>query len=273
MKPTDYESILSAFEKITIVLDENYIIQHISESVSELLGYNENDLIGNEIKRIILPKDFHVIDEFLKIKMDEINSGLIHLWTKNQAERKAFIQLRKKQIDAEVKILVVINLLENIELSFEQLHLEKELFRLLMDNLPDPIYFKDKKSRFIDVSKAMTHVFGVDSVDEIIGKTDFDFHPESHAKTAFSDEQHIMETGTPIINQLQEETWKTREETVYTLSTKMPIQTTSGEIVGTFGVSKDITNQKQLENKLAKSQNILKMLLDYSSETNLLQGY
>ncbi|MDD7886358.1 PAS domain-containing protein [Flavivirga sp. 57AJ16] len=74
---------------------------------------------------------------------------------------------------------------------------------LLMNNMPDRIYFKDKASRFIRCNMAIAEIFGVSSPEELYGKTNFDFHDPVHAKAAFEDEQNIMRSSIPIINKLE----------------------------------------------------------------------
>jgi len=265
MNKKSIESILKTFQQIHIISDATGKIIEISESVEHILKYNIDEMIDKNIKDFAIKTDKKVIDHFMNIDVDEANQGLIHLTNKNGKKVSVFIVMKKLQTESEIIFHIIITILENIELSYEKMHYEKQLFRLLMENIPDLIYFKDKKSRFIAVSNSMTKIFGVDSIDDIIGKSDFDMHEKKHADKAFADEQNIIKTGKPIINQLQEEVWQDKEKS-YTLSTKMPIKTESGEIIGTFGISKDITQLKQLENKLAKSKHILKMLLDYSSE-------
>ncbi|MBN2281862.1 MAG: response regulator [Candidatus Marinimicrobia bacterium] len=265
MNNNSIESILEAFQHIHIITEKNGKIIDISDSVRSLLGYHPKEIQGKNLSEMTNKPDLKVLDSFLNLETGESNQGLIHLLDSQGKVVSCFIDIKKVEEESLPVLLILVTVIEHIELSFEKLHYEKQLFRLLMDNIPDLIYFKDKKSRFIDVSQSMTQVFGVKSIDEIIGKSDFDLHKPDHAQKAFADEQKIIQTGQPIINQLQEEIWQNNEKS-YTLITKMPIRTESGEIIGTFGISKDITQLKKLEQKLAKSKNILKMLLDYSSE-------
>ncbi len=80
------------------------------------------------------------------------------------------------------------------------------LFKALMDNIPDAIYLKDLKSRFLIVNKSCAEKHGFNSPEEAIGKTDFDSFSEEHARQAFEDEQNIIKTGKPIINLEEKET-------------------------------------------------------------------
>ncbi len=133
----------------------------------------------------------------------------------------------------------------------EELKKERYMLHLLLDNSPDSIYFKDDKSRFVRISRALANVFGLDDPDKAIGKTDFDFFPIEHAREAFEDEQNIMLTGRPIVGKTERETAPGQpEHWVYT--TKMPIFSQNRKVIGTFGISRDITQIKAYENALTR---------------------
>ena len=119
----------------------------------------------------------------------------------------------------------------------------------LMDNLPDNIYFKDRDSRFVAVNRAMLYWTGFKDHSEIIGKTDQDLFAEEHADAALADEQKIIATGQPIVGIEEKETWPDGNET-WVSTTKVPWRDGSGNVIGTFGWSHDITARKLAENNL-----------------------
>jgi PAS domain S-box-containing protein len=126
------------------------------------------------------------------------------------------------------------------------------LLRELLESTPEYIYFKDRQSRFIAVSQSLVRAFGKTSASQVIGRTDFDFYAEAHARRAFEDEQAILRTGTPLIDKLEQEFWPTGVVTWVT-TTKMPLRNEAGEIIGTFGLSKDVTEKQRIEQELAKT--------------------
>jgi PAS domain S-box-containing protein len=128
----------------------------------------------------------------------------------------------------------------------EALAHEQYLMQTLMDNIPDHIYFKDRASRFIRTSKAHAQSFGLSEPAQMAGKTDFDFFTEEHARVAYEDEQRIIQTGQPLMNIEEKETRPSRPDT-WALTTKMPLRDKEGQIIGTFGISKDITERKWAE--------------------------
>ena len=103
------------------------------------------------------------------------------------------------------------------------------------------LYFKDLRSRFLLVSAGWVAAYAPGlSVEELVGKTDFDVFSYSHASAALSDEQQIIRTGIPIIAKLERETYKGRAD-AWVTTTKMPLRDARRQIIGTFGFSRDVT--------------------------------
>jgi len=138
------------------------------------------------------------------------------------------------------------------EAEFEH---ERFLLRTLMDHVPDRIYFKDAQSRFLRNNRAHLELFGLTDPTQAVGKRDFDFFSEEHARHAFEDEQRVMKTGQPITLE-EEETWPDGRVT-WVLSSKMPLRDSKGRVIGTFGISHDITARKQREEDLKLMSNRL----------------
>ena len=131
--------------------------------------------------------------------------------------------------------------------------LDRTLVTAFLENIPDNVYFKDRDSRFIAVSASMFKYHGFPGADELIGKTDFDLFDHAHAQPARQDEETIVNTGVPIIGKLEKETWADGHVT-WVLTSKMPLRDEQGAIIGTFGISKDITKTKETEFALEKAQ-------------------
>ncbi|HEY4662841.1 MAG TPA: diguanylate cyclase [Candidatus Humimicrobiaceae bacterium] len=126
---------------------------------------------------------------------------------------------------------------------------ESQMMQALMEHITDSIYFKDLKSRCIRINKACAEKFGIKNIDEATGRTDFNFFSDEHAKQAFDLEQEIIKTGIPVIDIEEKETWQGKEDR-WVSSTKMPFYDDKGKIIGTFGISRDITEKKKIEEKI-----------------------
>lgn len=131
----------------------------------------------------------------------------------------------------------------------DNLHDTGFLLQNLMENMTDNIYFKDTQSRFIMVNRAFCEWTGL-SPTQIVGKSDFDLFAEAHARQAYDDEQRIITSGEPLIGIEEKETWPDGRIT-WVSTTKMPLKNGAGATIGTFGVSRDITEHKEAELRAA----------------------
>lgn len=138
---------------------------------------------------------------------------------------------------------------------------EQALFSELLNNTPDRIYFKDRNSRFIRVNMGMAIAFGYKDPEELRGKSDFDIHPQERAQDAFNDEQKILQTGDPLVG--KDETERHADGTIHWVNTlKMPLKNPRGQIIGTMGISRDITSEKQAELALEREKKLLSTILN-----------
>ena len=139
------------------------------------------------------------------------------------------------------------------------------------DGIHEVLYFKDRASRFLLVSKGW-----VDAVapghgpDEFIGKTDFDVFSEPHARAAFEDEQRIIRTGKPMLGRLQAETYKNRPDE-WVLANKQALRE-DGRIVGTFGISRNVTAQVRAEQEIVRRESQLRAVLDSTPDAIACYG-
>jgi PAS domain S-box-containing protein len=148
----------------------------------------------------------------------------------------------------------------------EALHREQTLMATLMENVPDAVYFKDAASRFLRVNRAHSRKFGLSDPAQLVGKSDAEFFSGEHSRQALADEREIIRTGQPLLNVEEKETWL--DGTVsWVLTTKLPLRDAAGQIIGTCGLSRDITERKQAEETLAHERQLLRTLIDLLPET------
>lgn len=143
----------------------------------------------------------------------------------------------------------------------DALEAERNLLQTLIDNLPDHIYVKDTKSRFLLANPATVRILNHTAFDDIAMLTDFDLMPVAEAQANFDAEQHLMKTGIPIMN--QEIQMKAPDGSlVWLLVNKVALRDNEGQITGLIGINHDVTSLKQAEEKLQEDRNLLRTLVD-----------
>jgi PAS domain S-box-containing protein len=157
--------------------------------------------------------------------------------------------LRVQLSNALHKVQLVQTELDVRQKAEEKLRNEQMLFQGLMDNLPDVIYFKDRSSFFTRVNPAMAHYHGRKTPDDMVGKSDFDLFDDEHARPAYEDEQRIMQTLEPLLDFEEKEVYADGHVN-WVSTSKMPLLDANGQVVGTFGISRDITARKQAEQQV-----------------------
>jgi PAS domain S-box-containing protein len=138
---------------------------------------------------------------------------------------------------------------------------EHERLNTFLEHIPDCVYFKDGDSRFVRLSRSLASYFGLDDAAQALNRTDFDFFSSEHAEQAFADEQEIIRSGQSMIEKEEKETWPDGRET-WALTTKVPLRDRQGQIIGTMGISHNITDRKRAERELQEYKAHLEELVE-----------
>jgi PAS domain S-box-containing protein len=154
-------------------------------------------------------------------------------------------------------------------MKINELKEKYQLLRDLMDFIPDVIYFKDKKGRFVMVNQAHAKGLGV-KPEALVGKTDFDLFPKNRAEKMTQDDALVMHTGKPIIDKVER---ATRPDGVdnYVSTTKIPRYDSKGRVIGLIGITRDITRRMQFE-RLRKDKLSIEKKLEALEELSAMKS-
>ncbi len=150
---------------------------------------------------------------------------------------------------------------ERLEAGRESRRELEHYFEMLMANVPANIYFKDRESRFLRVNQSMAAWVGKGHPEDLVGKTDHDLFGPEHADQARADEQKIVRTGTSINGLVERETFPDGK-IGWVLTNKMPFRDREGHIIGTFGMSSDVSELVETQHHLERERNMLRSLID-----------
>ena len=243
----------------TLVLDARGDILDVNTEICEMLDLTKDSLIG---------KNLFGMDILTATSLPVVVNQFEQLLSEKTA-RSFTTEIINKQgsvLNVEISSFFLVkqdNVVDNFVLIIRDITMrnanekkriyEHGLLKTLMDNIPDSLYFKDEQSRFVLVNKAKASHSNV-SPEEMIGKTDFDFLSEDQARKIFIDDQSIMQSGKPIINKEEKITHSNGSERWVSV-TKIPWYNAEGNIIGTMGITREITEWKKLKEKIGKELN------------------
>jgi len=264
-----YRSLYENMPGVYYRADREGNILMVNPPGAKLLGYNSpEEIIGKN-----LVKDFYYIPEDRKIFLEELKKrkGIVkdYVVTLKRRDGTPVIVSTSSHhcYDEKGNIIgvegIFVDITERKEAEMAIIY-EQSLLRALMENIPDFIYFKDEKNRFVRVNKASGEDRGI-TPEDFIGKTDFDIFTEEAAKKCFADDDRVMKTGKPLINRIEKITYLNGMERWFS-ATKVPRYDEKGKIIGTIGITRDITERKKAEEALQKSQQEFASLFNSSPE-------
>ncbi|MFM2290664.1 MAG: hypothetical protein RIS29_477 [Bacteroidota bacterium] len=239
-----------------------------SDNWKTMLGYATSEIQHHlsEWERLVHPDDIEAayaeINKHLS-GANEVYSAEFRMRCKDGSYKWILDNGKVIEFDDQQKPVRFIGTHKDISLRKEnELKLANERFLLesLMDFVPELIYFKDLDSRFIRVNNALVRHLGCTRMEEVIGKTDFDFFSPEFAAYAYEIEQNIINTKVPYSQ--EELAVKGDGQLSWGISSKLPLYDPAGEVIGTFGLSLDINKQKQVEQALKASERYTKSILE-----------
>jgi PAS domain S-box-containing protein len=254
-----------------ILCNQRFVKLLKADRPEQIYGKTDSEIYKNDSSNKYLEEDQKILSGELPIlvrKQESEKSGE----NKITLTTKLPIKNKKGKIIGLMGTCVDITEQENAARLLEERNkaLEKEetLFRALMDNMPDTIYIKDVECRFLDGNPCQVEITKAGTHANLLGKTDFDFYPKDIAKIFYKDDKHVLETGKPVIN--KEEIGFDAEGNIRVKSTtKVPFRDKDGNILGLVGIGRDITKQKEAEEKLkeqAQSLQEVNVLLEERQE-------
>jgi len=257
---------LIKFAPVPIVfLDLSWKVVECTDSALKLFKVEREKFLGENFLRFFSEKDGDKMLSDFKAALNGSRSLPATFTLKDGGggsfEAKVYLGVEKDFEGRPVHVIAaVLDVTESRKLERE-LYRERGFLNILMEVVPDAIYFKDTQSRFTKVNRAHAERMGLKDPAEAVGRTDFDFYSEEFARQAFEDEQEIIRTGKPIVNKVEKVVGKDGKVRWVT-ATKVPIKDELGRVTGIVGISRDITEIKLMEDRLKEYSERLERMVE-----------
>ncbi|MFW5443617.1 MAG: PAS domain S-box protein [Methylococcaceae bacterium] len=251
-------------------LTENYTrVLYIDSGFKTLSGYNVEDFLNAELHFVDLihPDDKDLADELFSLELKTLskainfrfkhaNGGIICLqgnYSKQLEPSSTELQLKLQLSDAKDLKKLVSN----------QVLLTS--FSAMMENTDDYIYFKDRNHVFTGASKTLVTLTKSKHWKELIGKTDYDVFPEAYADNYYRLEKQVFSGNIEVAHEVQKILDNSGNQG-WVDNRKYPIKDKSGNIIGLFGIARDITDSTLLEQALKQSEQRFRDLFEFSPD-------
>jgi len=252
----EYKKLIEEMSEGFAFLEEDLSFSFSNPACDSIFGVTEGGLMGRNLVDFLSPESTKDVRKKIKVKKKD-KKNVFETAIKTGDDKRRYLLIRSNPHFEEKNKFVgsfvfFYDITKRVRME-EELIFEKGLLSSLLNTIPDLIYFKDKESRFIKVSKSKADQVGR-SIEEVVGSTDFDYFTEEHARPAYEDEQEIIKKGNPIEGKIEKETHPDGRVT-WVSTTKIPRYDDKGNIIGILGISRDITEKRlwelQREEKMA----------------------
>ena len=152
------------------------------------------------------------------------------------------------------------------EQSLQALQQSESRLISLLDNIPDLIYFKDAEGRYILDNRAHLRFIGASRLEDILGKTVYDFFPPDLAAQYSEDEMKVIHSGKPLLEKEEIVFHRDTGTKHWHLTSKIPLMDNLGNVIGIIGIDHDISKRKQVEEAIWKSEQQFRLVWDNSAD-------
>ena len=224
----------------------------VNSAGCQMLGYTREEILQKTVR------DLTKLDSDHPLRFGELEQGKT-LFSEREMIRKdgtlVPVEISAKRL-ADGSLQGIVRDITEHRRAQESLEQERNLLRTLVDTLPDRIYAKDRDGHFILKNQVDARQMGNASIDEIIGKTDFDYYPAELAEQYSADDEAVMRSGQPLINR-EEPAVASDGSWGYILTSKVPLRDNQGNVIGLVGIGRDITERRRAETLLQEAHDLL----------------
>lgn len=246
----EWETIFDSFSDLMLVVDDRGFVLRCNQVVVDRLGTQFINVIGKSIENVLG-------EEYLEWQKKEKTE--FHWLNRVYDVSSHTIQVRGT--DSQ-NIIILHDITERKQIE-DKLFIQHNLLRTLIDNLPDRIYVKDTQGRKTVSNQADMLASGGKTMQDVIGRSDFDMYPVELAQKFWDNDKIVLDTQSPLLNH-EEPRLDADGNPVWIMTSKIPVKDNWGQVVGLVGIDRDITRQKGIEAEIKHQKQFYETLISNS---------
>ncbi|MBD1922811.1 PAS domain S-box protein [Microcoleus sp. FACHB-831] len=264
-KERDYTAfVIQKTPAMIVGITPDGITNFINPAVEEATGYRAEELIGKNWWQIFYPGDEY--KQFEQLWRD-IQEGKCRdcemVLTAQNGEKLTIAWNHQNRYDQNGSLVEVIGFGNNVSdrVRAEEIRQGAELLQLVLDNIPQAIFWKDRNGVYLGCNKNWCKIIGLSRPEKILGKTDYDLWHASKADQYRCDDLRVMDTDTPELHDIERSIQPSGKE-IWLDINRVPIHDREGKVIGILGTIEDITSRKQAEKALRQNIEMLELATD-----------
>ncbi len=263
-----YQMLVESMAEGLLILDERGQIIYANQALYTTLGYTPEEMLGHSPTVFLLPEwQQHYEEKSVQWRVG--NTDRFDLVWRAKSGASVYTLMAPTPFRGESGhfrgvFAVITDLTEQKRIAAE-LDEERRQLRALMDNLPDPVYVKDREGRYRNVNVAKLHALGASSLGDVLGKTAMDFFPSGAGLEYHEEDLELMRRGESKRNVLNHVRAADGRH-FWELSSKAPLRDASGAVVGLVGIGRDVTAEQNAQAALESSERRFREILEHSRD-------
>ncbi len=263
-----YQKLVETSHDLIWAVDAQGRFTFVNGAARNIYGYEPEELIGRFYFDIMDPDHDHLTPETFR---EALSTQTVYheyeVYVRHRDGRQIILSANSIVVrDQDGTVMGMTGTSRDIteqKRAQEALRTERNLLRTLIDHLPDRIYAMDKQGRKTMSNTADWQASGGKTMEDVIGKTDFDLYPLELAEPFWQVDHEVLETGQPVIN-YEEPGLDPEGHRVSVLTSKIPLRDESGNVIGLVGIGRDITERKNAEAQIRDLHSFNEQILHQS---------
>lgn len=271
-EPSLLRSLIDNIPDVVYLKDREHRFIAANQAAAQLLGESSPAKLVGKTELDYLPRkqaEAHHQEERRLFETGQPLPAKLEQGVDPQGASFTYLVSKKPIRDAHGQIVALAGIGRDLSETLQQqrlIDIEREQLQTVIDHIPDSIYFKDTQSRYLNGNKAFYRRRHARSIEEVIGKSDFDYFSPEAAQSRFDDEAAMFKSKASITK--EEEDWDAAGNRLIIKSTKTPIlDPQTNEPIGMVGISRDVTELHKAHDELAERNALLTQQKQELSET------
>ncbi len=252
------DSIFLKDNRSRIVLGNSAFAKAVGRPIEEIIGKDPFEYRPYEVANRMLSDDRRIMESDSEEFIEEA------VPTADGSDIRTLSTVKTPWHNENGEVIGLIGISRDISVRVkmeEALRRSESLLRSVIEEITDPIYLKDQKKRIVMANKAFSQMLGI-PLSDLIGNTVFEYRMDPiYARRVDETDRRVMESNVPLVYEQSIPAFGGENMRTY-MTTKVPWHNDKGEIIGLIGVSREITERKEMEEELRKSESLLRSVIE-----------